>query len=928
MPNKVTPVFVDLETYWSATHSLSKMNPVTYCTHKETELISIAYKFDDDPTHCIFGEDKIKAWAKQVDWSDKLVIGHNLSLFDSMILRWRLGIRPKMWGCTLAMARPLHGLTVGGSLAKLVEHYKLGVKDQTALHNTKGRHLKDFSYEEINAMRAYNKTDVEQCAALFRKLLPHTPKNEMKIIDGTVRMLIEPKFRVDVPLLERTLQEERDNKHRLLLETATTLGADTLGLDDDQIAEQIAKTLGSSNKFAALLLSLDVQPPMKISPTTGKEAYALAKTDEGFIALTTHQNPVVAAAANARLGVKSTILESRILTFLEMAKATGGRMPIAKNYYGAHTGRFSGAFSANQENLPRVSGKLSDALRNSLIAPPGHKVVVADLSGIELRVNMYLWQVPYAMALFDADPEKADLYKTLASEVLGVPIEGMPKMVRQAGKAMHLGCFASDTKVFTSNGIKRIVDVSDTDMVWDGTSWVKHSGLAYQGMKQVISTSGVSATTDHEILTEHGWQTWGEVCRNHLLFQSALSLGSSPSSIGNYAPVSKRSTGTTHGFGALVVGKGLLTDTILNVGRLLDATRVPNKLLLNGSNGIGSIQTSCRMTGTERGCLTVSARRSVGVTASQKAHATTKTGVFPCAPSGEKIAVRSSNILSQLMGGISQSLKWIVSTTTKGMNRGISGLSADTTTCRTVGRSVPCREKSTISNGSLPVYDLLNCGPNSRFTVITDDGPIIVHNCGYGLGSAAKYVGVARQMAQLTVTEDEAQAHISGYRRKHPEIVNGWKACNDALEAIALGAQAAVDPWGLVRTDKDGFVLPSGRKIRYPNLRRELGDRGHSQWVFGEGRNKGKAYGGLCDENIVQALARDILMDNALEIKKRTGLYPCHTVHDELIFVVPEADAQAMLDTVQEVMRTPPTWFPALKTWSEGDIADSYGGAK
>ena len=111
---KLTPVCVDLETFWSQTHSLSKMNPIAYCTNQETELISIAYKFANDKPHCIVGEQDIKSWAKAVDWSDKLVYGHNLSGFDAMILRWRLGLRPAMWGCTLAMARPLHAITVGG----------------------------------------------------------------------------------------------------------------------------------------------------------------------------------------------------------------------------------------------------------------------------------------------------------------------------------------------------------------------------------------------------------------------------------------------------------------------------------------------------------------------------------------------------------------------------------------------------------------------------------------------------------------------------------------------------------------------------------------------------------------------------------------------------------------------------------------------
>jgi hypothetical protein len=57
--------------------------------------------------------------------------------------------------------------------------------------------------------------------------------------------------------------------------------------------------------------------------------------------------------------------------------------------------------------------------------------------------------------------------------------------------------------------------------------------------------------------------------------------------------------------------------------------------------------------------------------------------------------------------------------------------------------------------------------------------------------------------------------------------------------------------------------------------------------------------------------------------------YPlAHMVHDELIYVVKDEDAQDVLNTLQGHMRTPPTWWPELVTWSEGDIAKTYGDAK
>jgi len=115
--------------------------------------------------------------------------------------------------------------------------------------------------------------------------------------------------------------------------------------------------------------------------------------------------------------------------------------------------------------------------------------------------------------------------------------------------------------------------------------------------------------------------------------------------------------------------------------------------------------------------------------------------------------------------------------------------------------------------------------------------------------------------------------------------------------------------------------------IRYPDLRKEAVD-GKEEWWYGQGRNKTRIYAGKVTENIVQHLARCILGDIMLDVYSKTGYRPTHSVHDELVYVVPSEDADEQLEAVQKAMRTPPVWWPELVTWSEGDVADSYGAAK
>jgi DNA polymerase len=387
--------------------------------------------------------------------------------------------------------------------------------------------------------------------------------------------------------------------------------------------------------------------PTKPSPTDPeKRIPALAKTDAGMTFLCEHENPHVAMAANARLGQKSTILESRILRFLEVANATGGKLPVPINYWGADTGRDSGAFKLNLQNMSRVvpgSPRPSDALRRSVTAPPGHCIVTADLSGIEMRVNMFLWKVPYATRLLTEDPEHADLYRALAADVFHVPVEQVTKQQRQASKAQHLAC-------------------------------------------------------------------------------------------------------------------------------------------------------------------------------------------------------------------------------------------------------------------------------------------------GYGMGSAEKFVTAAKTMAGIDVSPDEAIDHIDSYRRRHPELssrVDGaWRRCDRAIESMYSGDETAIDDWGLVVTAKDSLRTPRGGLLRYPLLRSEPDGRWRKWMYGGDGRKAKTLYGAKLCENIVQHIARQIIMDDALVIEREFGLRPSLRVHDELVYVVPATEAEETLQNVLTIMRRPPAWWPQLAVWAEGGIGTNYAEAK
>jgi DNA polymerase len=118
--------------------------------------------------------------------------------------------------------------------------------------------------------------------------------------------------------------------------------------------------------------------------------------------------------------------------------------------------------------------------------------------------------------------------------------------------------------------------------------------------------------------------------------------------------------------------------------------------------------------------------------------------------------------------------------------------------------------------------------------------------------------------------------------------------------------------------------LPSGLSLRYNNLKGNPDDKGRVQWVYGPSSKK--LYGGKLTENIVQAVARCVMTDGMLRIQER---YPCVlTVHDEVVCLVPEAEAEDAKTWVLAQMVMEPKYMPGIPLDAEADVAHRYGDAK
>lgn len=409
-------ITVDFETHYTQSYSLSKITTEEYIRSPQFEVIGVSVKVNNEEPQWASGEhEDVKHWLRtSFNWADSMVLAHN-TMFDGAILAWQFGIHPRVWLDTLCMGRALHGVEVGGSLKALAERYALGQKGTEVL-NAIGKRRVNFSEADLGRYGDYCINDVNLTYKLFTKMVKKFPKQELKIIDLTLRMFIEPILELDAQMLEEHLRETVARKERLLLECAADRA-----------------DLMSNNRFAELLRGCGVEPPMKTSPTTGEPAYAFAKNDEAFKALAEYPDERVQALVAARLGNKSTLEETRTQRFIEIASR--GALPVPIRYYAAHTGRFGGDDKINMQNLPS-RGANANKLKKAIIAPPGYTIIDADSAQIEARVLAWLAEQD---DLVEAFALGKDVYKKMASAIYAKDIETISKDERFVGKTTILG---------------------------------------------------------------------------------------------------------------------------------------------------------------------------------------------------------------------------------------------------------------------------------------------------------------------------------------------------------------------------------------------------------------------------------------------------------------------------------------------------------
>lgn len=198
-------------------------------------------------------------------------------------------------------------------------------------------------------------------------------------------------------------------------------------------------------------------------------------------------------------------------------------------------------------------------------------------------------------------------------------------------------------------------------------------------------------------------------------------------------------------------------------------------------------------------------------------------------------------------------------------------------------------------------------------------GKTAILGLGYGMG-ANKYKAILAQGSPaIDVTQSTALGIVSQYRAMYPNIPQLW-AIGKQLLFYMLDQTSSSYSYGPLQVASNALKLPNDMYLQYPKLRYATGE-----FLYDSGRTGiTRTHGPRLVENIIQALARIVITDQMLAIHKMPEVEVVLTVHDEIIAVGSDKNADETLQKIMTIMKQPPSWCAELPLDAEGAHSKIY----
>lgn len=866
---EIIEITLDFETYYSKKekYSLSAqgMTYEKYIRNPKFEIIGLAVKEFNRPAQWL-APHEIRDWIDYVagayGWENVRVIAHN-AMFDMAILGWIYNVYPYQVADTMLMSRAIM-LWDGNSLdvvtKKLREKYNWGlithngVKQGQRLvsqvdfemsedkgeevHNADGKRLMEFTDEEYDAYGEYAMNDVDLTKSAYDWFIKEFkyPEKEIDVMTMTLEMFTYPVMELDKRVL---LEVQKD------VEFARETLRDKVGLSVEQ--------LRSDAIFAEALRNLGVDPPTKLN-SKGEVKYAFAKSDLAFLKLLDHDDPNVVDLVQARLGNKSSQAVTRVQTFIDMADR--GLLPIPIEYYGARTGRFAGGSGCNVQNLNR-NKLVSNATKfGQFVFYKGKADRVVEVRD-DGKVHLARAGV--------VDNSEEDLHEFGLRDSFVAP-KGKKLVVNDLAQ---IECVSGDGFVLTNNGLKKICEISTSDLVFDGVEYVTHDGVMFKGVKDVIEYCGVVGTPDHVVYTRSGEPI--------TLDQAAFSKAE------------------------LCTG-GAEWDKVWKMGGFKQANTIndPNTIRSQIQQRKGAVQPRNECDSNTR--FTELGNAIVGTIPVYD--------IINCGPRHRfcynGVIVSNCRVLAWVSGE-----QWVLDAF--------------------IAKKDIYKATASQSFG-VPYEEVTKA---QRFT-----GKAQVLGLGYQAGVNGLKVVLGKKSEDFD--DDTLQSWVTRYRQSVPKIVALWNKAKTALGAMVSGVSVPLDDMGVLSVEGNTIKFPNGMRLVYRHIEKRQGESGFGEfWYWGKNQTTGKpgwekTFQGRIVENFVQGIARIVLTDQMLEIRSqfakrgwgRDDAHLCMQVHDEVICCCKEEIAEEVFEIMQHCMAKAPKWATGLPLGSDGDIAQRYGAAK
>ena len=944
---------IDLETYSSV--DLGKSGVYKYAESEDFEILLFAYSIDD-------GEVKV------IDLASGEIIPEEIlsALRDESIEKWAFNanfervclsrflgkrLKPQGWYCTMIWSAyiglPLSLEKVGEVLKldkqkmnegkALIRYFSIPCKP-TKTNGMRTRNLPHHDLEKWSTFKEYNQRDVETEMAIKKKLSAFPmPQSEWE------NYWIDQNINDRGILIDEVLVDSAIKFDEILREENMLRAIELTSLENPNSPLQLKEWLNKKG--------------LEIDSLAKKDVESALKNVEGDI--------------KEVLELRQELSKSSVRKYDAMKNVKGkdNRARGLIQFYGANrTGRYSGRLiqvqNLRRNNLKGLelarnlvknrdyetmeilyespSDVLSQLIRTAFIPKEGTRFIISDFSAIEARVLAWLAGEQWVLEAFD---NGEDIYCRTASRMFGVPVEkhGVNGHLRQKGKIATLACIAEGELVLTDKGLVPIENLTKTHKLWDGENWVSHDGVIYKGIGEVIEYDGLRATKDHIV--------WIEGQEKPIQFGEAAASGAHLLQSGD-------------GRRAIRVGEDYKSRK--KMGEKLEFLLCPNKMSrmwkysmarqrkfndrkIKGMSSLFPTKTNSTMVGQKANSSKAKVyqpkrfrvqklwrkRNKIQVSINSRSRSLFNRKIWTTKKRTRNRQDRQQWALRKRQFKICNSYRECFEQEKYCINRISSKILALCTKCcykKTFKRikqrrnyrgcRISCiREKKKLERyrGKTRLYDIRNAGKNNRFTVSGK----LVHNCGYqgALGALKAMGGI-----EMGLSEDELQSIVDSWREANPNIVSLWWDIDSVVKRV-VKTRTKEEYKNLVISYEKGILfiqLPSKRRLAYPKAkigRNRFGGESivYEGIVVGNKWDKIESYGGKFVENIVQAIARDILAEAMMRLEKKGFNIVMH-IHDEVVI---ESDSSS-IEEINEIMSLVPSWAPGLILDADGFESEFY----